>query len=374
MPVDRGRENNCALTVRRYIVSLKERIHWLESIVRERCPDVDLDHGPPLQDDALHHSEPDMEVGLHTPVTFNDANNSPDHPLSTDTSIAVPSANNSRLRPVLGGSNALSHEIGLVSLGASQDPRYIGPSSGYFLARVMLTKQPDEIQSSRESSFPCELVEAVQGPLPLPERRLADQLCGAYFDVVHFQYPILHRPTFNKMLDQAYQSQYAADPVVGFQVNMVLAIGSAIASSRTRARLPAESYCLSALVHFHKLNIENSLQGLQCLLLLLIFAMHSPCVRLNVWYLNYQCIAALLDLGLQRDMRTGSSGWSLLEQEMRTRVFWVVFMLDRMIATMMGRPIGLRDEGCELRVCRSVFLLVLSLTNNSSPKSSMKTL
>lgn len=262
----------------------------------------------------------------------------------------VSSATNGHLRPAPGSGNALSHEIGLVSLGASQDPRYIGPSSGYFLARVMLTKQSDEIQTGREASFPCELVQAVQGPLPLPERRLADRLCNAYFDVVHFQYPILHRPTFNKLLDQAYQSQETCDPVVNFQVNMVLAIGATIASCRTRARLPAESYCLSALAHFHKLSIENSLPGLQCLLLLLIFAMHSPCVRLNVWYLNYQCIAALLDLGLQRDISTGSSGWSLLEQEMRTRLFWVVLMLDRMIATMMGRPIGLRDEGCELRV------------------------
>lgn len=301
----------------------------------------------------MHHfSEPaeDTEAGLHTPATFNDITDSPDHANPADPANIIPSAATHRLRPVLGGSNALSHEIGLVSLGASQDPRYIGPSSGYFLARVMLTKQIDETNTGVESTFPCELVESVQGPLPLPERRLADQLCNAYFDAVHFQYPILHRPSFVKMLDLAYEPQSSPDSVAIFQINMVLAIGATITSSRTRARLPAESYCLSALVHFHKLNIENSLQGLQCLVLLLVFAMHSPYMRLNVWYLNYQCIAALLDLGLQRDMSDRSPGWSLLEQEMRTRIFWVVFMLDRMIATMMGRPIGLRDEGCELRV------------------------
>ncbi|KAL1592687.1 hypothetical protein SLS60_011103 [Paraconiothyrium brasiliense] len=72
-------------------------------------------------------------------------------------------------------------------------------------------------------------------------------------------------------------------------------------------------------------------------------------MRLNVWYLNYHCIAAVLELGLQRNVTT-SSGISLLDQEMRTRVFWTIFTLDRTIATMMGRPIGLRDEACELRL------------------------
>lgn len=342
-------------------MSLKERIQWLESIVRDRCPEVDLTHGPALADipdpyDHADESMQDVDAGLTTPVTTAGLGTSPLEDAHHNTTLHIaPNTTETRLRPILGGGNALSHEIGLVSLGTNQDPRYIGPSSGYFLARVMLTKpsvdQDEPTTHSRERSFPCELVEAVQGPLPLPARHLAEQLSKAYFDVIHFQYPILHKPTFIKMLDQAYeQNSLPKDPVISFQVNMVLAIGATVMSGRLQARLPGESLCLSALQHFDKLNIENSLQGLQCLILLLIFTIHSPYVRLNVWYLNYQCIAALLDLGLQRDINTGS-GVTLLEQEMRTRIFWVVFMLDRTIATMMGRPIGLRDEGCELRVC-----------------------
>ena len=346
-----------------YIVSLKERVQWLESIVRTRCPDIDLSHGPAIEEQQLDEGMADAmqeaEASYTTPVTSIDTVASPDEPLvpQHNATAAVTSNSGNRMRAILGGSNPLSHEIGLVSLGTNQDPRYIGPSSGYFLARVMLTK-PSEQQSSRatpnmrESGFPSQLVEAVQGPLPLPARDLATQLCDAYFEAVHFQYPILHPPALMKMLDQAYEADQQ-DPVVGFQVNMVLAIGATILSSRLKARIPGESYCLAALEHFGGLNIENSLQGLQCLVLLLIFTIHSPYMRLNAWYLNYQCIAGLLDLGLQRDINT-QSGVSLLEQEMRTRIFWVILGLDRTIATMMGRPIGLRDEGCELRVsCRS---------------------
>lgn len=142
-----------------------------------------------------------------------------------------------------------------------------------------------------------------------------------------------------------YESD-SPDPTGMFQVYMVLAIAATVLSQRLRISLPAEGYCAFAMQYFDQMCIENSINGIQSLLLLLIFTLHCPSMKLNAWYLNYQCIAALIDVGLQREI----SGISLLEQEMRTRIFWVVLSLDRTIATMMGRPIGLRDEACELRV------------------------
>ncbi|KAB2568690.1 Pyrimidine pathway regulatory protein 1 [Lasiodiplodia theobromae] len=146
-----------------------------------------------------------------------------------------------------------------------------------------------------------------------------------------------------------YESD-SPDPTGMFQVYMVLAIAATVLSQRLRISLPAEGYCAFAMQYFDQMCIENSINGIQSLLLLLIFTLHCPSMKLNAWYLNYQCIAALIDVGLQREI----SGISLLEQEMRTRIFWVVFSLDRTIATMMGRPIGLRDEACELRLPQDI--------------------
>ncbi|KAM0273166.1 hypothetical protein ACHAQH_008457 [Verticillium albo-atrum] len=150
-------------------------------------------------------------------------------------------------------------------------------------------------------------------------------------------------------LSTSYENPASVRGSSSFHIFMVLALGATIVSQQHKVRLPSESYCLSALEHFDRLNIDNSLQGLQSLLLLLIFTLHCPNMRLNVWYLNYQCIAAVLDLGLQRNITT-SSGITELQQHLRTRIFWVVMMLDRQIGTMMGRPIGLRDEACDLRL------------------------
>jgi hypothetical protein len=254
----------------------------------------------------------------------------------------------------------LRHEIGLVSLSAGTDPRYIGPSSGYSFARLLLAcaarrdksiKKPSKIRADISDRFAFLLQEFTlsEPPTALPvDMNYAIKLSEAYFETSHIQCPFLHQPSHESLIRKVY-NQEDPSPVDAFQVNMVLAISATIVSRRLKLSLPGAGYCASAMTYFSKIYLENSLQGLQCLLLLLLYTTISPSTGLNVWYLNYQCIAALLDLGLQRDVKSGR-GISVLEQELRTRMFWVIYTLDRSVATVMGRPVGFRDEACDLRV------------------------
>jgi hypothetical protein len=148
---------------------------------------------------------------------------------------------------------------------------------------------------------------------------------------------------------------------------MVLSISALVLSRRSHVELPSAGWCAVAVKKFSSLHVENSLRGLQCLLLLMIYAMHSPSSHFNAWSINYQCIAMVIDLGLQREPSRVTS-LSRLQREMRTRIFWVVYSLDRKLSTMMGRPIGLRDEACDLRVCISLchFDCARSLTVSQS--------
>jgi hypothetical protein len=257
----------------------------------------------------------------------------------------------------------IAHEIGLVSVTAGQDPRYVGPSSGYSFAKLVLAtsrQRRRQMEHSRAQTSPFKHMldkEAFRMP---PARMPSNmehcmQLSAAYWEDIHFQYPFLHRPTHLKLVEHMHDSD-THSPVVAFQVYMVLAISATILSTRLKVPLSAEGYCATAMTYFDQIQIEGSLEGLQCLLLLQMYALNNASTGLNVWYLNYQCIASVLDLGLQRDVRTGKN-LSLLTQEMRTRIFWVVYSLDRTLATIMGRPIGLRDEACELRVSLSPGLL-----------------
>ncbi|KAF9739172.1 hypothetical protein PMIN06_002285 [Paraphaeosphaeria minitans] len=328
---------------------LRRRVAWLESIIRETLPDIDLSVEAPIEG-----SVPPEERTV-IPLSHGDQPS-----VSVDNMTALP-------LQAVAQNDQRAHEIGLISVGTA-DQRYLGPSSGYFLARLLLSDSPRRNDrrapvnhnaanaTNLAQSLIYQLVCATPGPLPLPGRAQANELSRIYFDTVHPQYPILHEPSFMQGMNYLYDSHAQTlenDAPVEFQVNMVLAIATSILSSRVRSHVPSESYCLSALQHLERINVQNSFSGLQCILLLLIFTMHSPYMRLNVWYLNYHCIAAVLELGLQRDVTT-SSGISLLDQEMRTRVFWTIFTLDRTIATMMGRPIGLRDEACDLRLPQDI--------------------
>lgn len=328
----------------REISKLRRRVQWLESIVRNRLPDVDLSREP---DQAALDSLDESQITVDSSTIMVDVDAAP-VPASQSPPPEPPTE---PLHPGL-----LTHEIGLVSLNSTQDPRYIGPSSGYFLARVLLAGGKRRTDDQTAASvlegtwcpLPSALLESLQEPVSMPPLGTCKKISAAYFEALHPLYPIIHPGSFVEGLER-YISGEETDPVAMFQAFMVLALGAVVLSQRHRVRLPAESYCLSALQYWDRLNIDNSLRGLQCLLLILLFAMHCPNMRLNVWYLNYQCIAAVLDLGLQRDIKAGS-GRTRLDIEIRARLFWVVMMLDRKIATTMGRPIGLRDEACDLRV------------------------
>ncbi|TVY29184.1 Positive regulator of purine utilization [Lachnellula hyalina] len=366
--VDGGQGQNHE-SPRAHITSLQTRVRWLETIIRTRCPDVNLDGESQVFN---VDNETIMASGGSTPKTTNisdgfqeyqqethlerhpDPDLDPDHPREN--------------APAQDQSSNLRHEIGLVSLSAGTDPKYIGPSSGYSFARLLLAcaaRQGHPIPPSNRRAEVSDRFafllpkDSVSEPLPL-DMNYTTKLSNSYFETIHPQYPFLHQPSHEKLVRKVYE-EADPSPVDVFQVNMVLAISAIIISRRLKISLPGAGYCASAMKFFDKIYLENSLRGLQCLLLLLVYTFHSSSLGLNVWYLNYQCISALLDLGLQRDVKSGR-GISVLEQELRTRTFWVIYTIDRQVATMMGRPIGLRDEACELRLPADVDDYNLSAT------------
>ncbi|KAM3505835.1 hypothetical protein MY11210_007795 [Beauveria gryllotalpidicola] len=196
--------------------ALKSRIAWLESIVRQRCPDVNLENGQPQQNiDPAMLDMPALEPDTGFDASVADA---PQTITGPHTSSQPPRP---ALEQVLGGNSASAHEIGMLSLGASQDSRYIGPSSGYFLARVMLSKSRDSVSGTdtqnNNTDIPGELIESCTGPLPLPPKRLAQRMCDAFFEFIHPQYPILHHQTTLDAVEHIYQNENVS-PVITFQL------------------------------------------------------------------------------------------------------------------------------------------------------------
>ncbi|KAJ5767387.1 uncharacterized protein N7511_005003 [Penicillium nucicola] len=337
---------------RTYIANLQKRIQWLESLIKQQDPSIRLEDGPQLDE---------ADISL---LSSGDGPTQLDHvvpeAVHSQRSVALaqqgqsPKAND----PQPSGPQARpAHEIGLVSLSSGSEPRYIGPSSGYFLANLVFSSAGRRTAPSANNGNPNQPIslsrEFFNTPAPLPYRKQdAIELSSKYFASIHLIYPFLHQPSHMARLEKLYANGIeTSDPVDVFQVFMVLAISASDLSRRFRLPLPAEGYYTAATQHFERACAEGTLEGLQSLLLLMVYGLHNPSCDINVWSLNYQCLGSLIDLGLQRDIRASSTfSISFLEQEMRTRIFWVVYSFDRTLGTMMGRPIGVRDEACELRL------------------------
>lgn len=345
------------LTIGRYIANMENRIKWLESIIRKKCATVDLDTG---NDRIPDFSDEMPDVSLVEAGGQNNSQTQPTQVSQDEIQLRNQMREQSTMNdvaPLAQDETQQAHEIGLVSLFRGEDPRYIGPSSGYFFAKRIFSNtgwrgrhSSAEISASGNvSHVPVELLNT---PTSLPQQKeVAVKLSVQYFGSIHLLYPFLHEQTHMQMIDEVYRSQEDADPISSFQTYMVLAIASLNLSRQCKQFLPVEGYYASAMKHFDYICYHGSMAALQCLLLLMVYALYNPSCKVNIWNLNYQCLASVIDLGLQRDLRASSNyPMSVFKQEMRTRVFWVVYTLDRTLCTMMGRPIGVRDEACEMRV------------------------
>ncbi|KAH8807807.1 hypothetical protein F5884DRAFT_704125, partial [Xylogone sp. PMI_703] len=243
---------------RSYVNDLETRIEWLESVIRENIPDVDLGIGgdgrpdgagvPPLKDSNV----------LPTPQE-ND-------PIQDDGTLGK-----------------LFDQIGLISVAAGADLRYLGPSSGLFFTRFVLgglgkNTQIDKfptLDSSDESfTVPPDLLVIQPKELPFDQRH-TQWISQAYFESVHLQFPFLHEPTHMEIIRRMYGGDEVG-PVCEFHVFMVLAIGATILSRRAKVMLSAEGYCASAISQLDSIFQSSSLHSIQCILLLEMYTLHNP--------------------------------------------------------------------------------------------------
>ncbi|KAL2843869.1 fungal-specific transcription factor domain-containing protein [Aspergillus pseudoustus] len=348
---------------RSYIANMENRIRWLESIVRDKCSDIDLSRGPEGPPDTLNEmaqletpTEPSLNLDLDGPHSLQTGIGERSDP-QAETSpriIVFGEENRSQTTSAVNEQPQQAHEIGLVSLSPGGDPRYIGPSSGYFFAQRILSsagcrRTPRASAQVAWDSAHLSL-ELLNSPAALPaQKESALDLSDKYFQTIHIIYPFLHKQSHMEAINRVYASQ-EENPLETFQVYMVLAVAALNLSRQCKVHLPVEGYYASAMKHLGYVCNHGSVASLQCLLLLMVYALYNPSCGINIWNLNYQCLASVVDLGLQRDVRASSSPRiTLFEQEMRTRIFWVVYTFDRTVCTMMGRPIGIRDEACDIR-------------------------
>lgn len=380
-----------------HVLVLENRIKWLEGIVQDKCPDVDLSVGPPAELRSrpappairivttgadMHPSQssmsstsspvfavspastcatpgsfefsPGVSPGYLAPFTFSDRGSPSSSPGPSSPLILSP-----RLLP----QEPISQDLGLISLSAIEEPKYIGSSSGISFIRLVLQDaqeadfRPAEHQSrDAEPSFDGSVKHwpgINSEPAALPDLAECGVLAETYFTTISLQYPFLHRPQFEACLEAVHLAaggmayrlpQGYTLAVARFQVFVVLSISANILSSRMGHHMDSEGYFASAMRCVDEITLTGSLQAAQSALLLAMRSLHAT-GGLNLWYLNAIVMATCVDLGLQRKI-ISSPGQD--QSAMKRRVFWCAYVLDRNLGISLGRPFSLRDEAFDV--------------------------
>ncbi|KAF6843925.1 fungal specific transcription factor domain containing protein [Colletotrichum musicola] len=297
---------------------------------------------------------------------------------------------------------------GMLDIVAPTKPRSLASASGVSFNRVVFAAVQYSVSdqngdraggkgligsgtSMRDSFFGLHTKPTIR-PANFPERDVGMRLVTLYFEHANPQIPILHRGEFMHMFDQAYANQSGQrGPRELYMLNMVFAIGCGVIvgepvksdGSGAGPRNPPdanrfgqaqpEEYHASAIVHLEAClgNSGGGLEVLQAVLLLANFALLRP-VPPGLWYIIGVAVRLAVDLGLHyedgsdvakammdplgkmkeengemnksSETRSREKGRKLYIRDMRRRLWWCTYSLDRLVSTCVGRPFGISDQ------------------------------
>jgi hypothetical protein len=204
-------------------------------------------------------------------------------------------------------------------------------------------------------------------PFDLPQRSVADKLVDSYFSYRHYLNAYMHEGTFRKR----YERLWLREEVGGEEaseanlawigvVNLVFTFGSQgggrMGVERARYFKRAKTLIFSGLLQ------ASSIELVQGLLLMGRFY-HGSLELNNCWTVVGLAIRMAQGLGLHLDVNSFTS--DLVEQEIRKRVWWGCFVLDRVLSMKVGRPPTIHD-GVGIEVSAPLAVDDEYLTNDPS--------
>ncbi|GJJ07349.1 hypothetical protein Clacol_001550 [Clathrus columnatus] len=274
----------------------------------------------------------------------------------------------------------LRDQLGQLALDDHGHLRWIGSSSTMSLIqsfRASMAEPVDQYSSADDILtadsmgnllyFPSGLgfgkVRALPGPqeVEYPERDLADKLVAAYFEHLHFQLPVVDKPTFLRQYEELMSMSISERADAGY-VSVLFGVFACAARIVEDERLVLEggdggmamvyyesgfliaSHGSRAMILYYIGHTNTQLAQVQCFVILSSFLCSVNCLP-QAWLVIGQAVRIAQDLGLHRTPK--HLRLSHVEKQTRRKVWWSVYTLDRMLAIALGRPLGVDDRDCD---------------------------
>jgi len=181
---------------------------------------------------------------------------------------------------------------------------------------------------------------------PLPPKQATDKLLHTYYASIHVMTPIVHWPTFQSDVDRLYTSndlRQVPSPWLAMFFT-VLAVGSLFSSDTVPDRMvkAGEYMDISRGLMDPWANdfVMDDVRGL----FLLAVALYEMNLKSAAWKWLGKAIRCAQDLDLHMEMGVRSR----VDADMRRRVWWAIYILDRTISLDLGRPFMIEDADCDV--------------------------
>lgn len=356
---------------RDYVQLLEERVAQLEKALLVYRPDIGLDHmsqdGNVAGADDVADPGAAGDAGAARDVGAPEASEAVGAGVTRGSTFSehVGAKHIKREEPIditldgKGRSRQTSHEydeiasgIGILALSASSEHHFMGSSSGLTFARVLgrtlQMEVPSPITSQPEYKMYERIIKSQVKEAPIPSEDISDELVTSYFGWMQWQYPLLDRPLFMERLATVLLLQDEAQSEDLFQVNMVWAIGAKFLEPmhyNHQSQYSSRAFYLSALKHIDSVLARDDTRCVQALFMLAMYSLQSRSGQ-SLWRLVGMALNTAMQQGLHRDARLHRDRlrWSASETELRSRLFWSIYALDRSDSFLLGRPTRIHDD------------------------------
>ncbi|KAH7100638.1 fungal-specific transcription factor domain-containing protein [Auriculariales sp. MPI-PUGE-AT-0066] len=190
-----------------------------------------------------------------------------------------------------------------------------------------------------------------------PARDLADKLIDAYFERFHFLLPVLDKQSFLADYHRLIEETNDEDDTDAAIVSVIFAVFACAARFVDDPRLAKEVsveqggvgmiYYERAMILYYIGQGNPQLAQVQAFVLLASFLCSINCLP-RAWLTVGQAVRTAQDLGLHRSPR--HLRLKLDKKELRRKVWWCIYVLDRMLAVALGRPLGIEDIDCDVEL------------------------
>ncbi|KAF1955933.1 hypothetical protein CC80DRAFT_526052 [Byssothecium circinans] len=230
----------------------------------------------------------------------------------------------------------LVSDFGLLAVNATARDFY-GFTTEMSYARLILS-------ASSKEPMPTGLTKA------LPPRYAATPLIQHYLNNIYALLPIFEEATLYACVDSVYHLDNIGKPFDFWVVRMVLAIAS-LSQSEQRGDVlysDAVGHVNAALEHAEQVLHPGFISSIQALVLLVIYATMDP-HHFDSWTLIGAASRAMVDLGIHQDP-SRSTPISKTKLEIRRRVYWCVYSLDRSTSLVQTRAFSFSDDSAHVHL------------------------